>query len=116
MTPRAFENYNPNYVGGAITAGQPICRSSSPARGEAEPYTPQPAPLHVQRVDATGGGVHGMCGYYAAHAIFMCDTRYRGTRGSLHTIYFLRIPPSQSLVLGALEAEGVVGKGAERVG
>jgi phytoene dehydrogenase-like protein len=61
-------NYNPNYVGGAITGGvadlfqlftRPVARLN--------PYTtPNPRLLICSASTPPGGGVHGMCGYYAA--------------------------------------------------
>jgi phytoene dehydrogenase-like protein len=70
MTPRDFEDYNPNYVGGAITGGatdlpqlftRPVARLN--------PYTtPNPRIYMCSASTPPGGGVHGMCGYYAAHA------------------------------------------------
>ncbi|TRX56117.1 NAD(P)/FAD-dependent oxidoreductase [Fulvivirga sp. M361] len=65
---RAFSNYNPNYVGGAITGGvadltqlftRPVARF--------DPYsTPDPKIFICSASTPPGGGVHGMCGYYAA--------------------------------------------------
>jgi hypothetical protein len=46
----------------------------------------------------------------------MLDTRYRGTRGLLRTIYFSDPSPLRALVLGTLEAEGVVGEGRRKSG
>ena len=66
-----FENYNPNYVGGAITGGvadlfqlffRPIARF--------DPYrTPNPKIYLCSASTPPGGGVHGMCGYYAAKSL-----------------------------------------------
>ncbi len=63
-----LERYNPNYVGGAITGGvadlfQLFAR---PVR-RLNPYTtPNPRILICSASTPPGGGVHGMCGYYAA--------------------------------------------------
>lgn len=64
----AFSAYNPNYVGGAITGGaadltqlftRPVARF--------DPYsTPNPRIFICSASTPPGGGVHGMCGYYAA--------------------------------------------------
>ncbi len=71
FTPVNFENYNSNYVGGAITGGssdlgqlftRPVFRLN--------PYTtPNPRIFICSASTPPGGGVHGMCGYYAAKAV-----------------------------------------------
>lgn len=70
-TAAAFEAYNPAYVGGAITGGaadltqlftRPIVRL--------DPYsTPNPRLTLCSHATPPGGGVHGMCGYYAARSV-----------------------------------------------
>lgn len=65
-----FADYNPNYVGGAITGGvadlfqlfsRPVLRLS--------PYTtPHPRLFLCSASTPPGGGVHGMCGFFAARA------------------------------------------------
>jgi phytoene dehydrogenase-like protein len=70
MTSRDFEAYNPSLVGGAITGGvadlgqlftRPVARWN--------PYTtPNPKLFLCSASTPPGGGVHGMCGYYAARA------------------------------------------------
>ena len=70
MTGMAMERYNPNYIGGDINGGvqdlrqlftRPVMRLS--------PYTtPNPDLLICSSSTPPGGGVHGMCGYYAAQA------------------------------------------------
>jgi len=67
-TPADLERYNPNYLGGAITGGvadwsqlftRPVARW--------DPYsTPHPRLFICSASSPPGGGVHGMCGYYAA--------------------------------------------------
>ncbi len=69
-TPGDFEALNPNYVGGAVTGGaadlsqlftRPVARLN--------PYTtPNPKLFLCSASTPPGGGVHGMCGYYAARA------------------------------------------------
>ncbi len=64
------EEYNANYVGGAITGGvtdlgqlftRPVAR--------ANPYsTPNPDVFICSASTPPGGGVHGMCGYHAARS------------------------------------------------
>jgi phytoene dehydrogenase-like protein len=66
-----FERRNANYKGGAITGGaanitqlftRPVARLS--------PYTtPNPKLFICSAATPPGGGVHGMCGYYAANAV-----------------------------------------------
>lgn len=71
MNPLGFEQYNPSYVGGAITGGvadlfqlftRPVARWS--------PYTtPNPKIALCSASTPPGGGVHGMCGAWAARAM-----------------------------------------------
>ncbi|PKA16547.1 phytoene desaturase family protein [Leptospira haakeii] len=71
MNTKDFYSYNLNYVGGAITGGaadlpqaffRPIARMN--------PYTtPNPHIYICSASTPPGGGVHGMCGYYAAKAV-----------------------------------------------
>ena len=66
-----MESYNPNYVGGDINGGRmdlgqlftrPVARPS--------PYTtPDPRLFICSSATPPGGGVHGMCGYFAAQAV-----------------------------------------------
>jgi phytoene dehydrogenase-like protein len=66
-----LEHYNPCYVGGAITGGaadlgqlftRPVARL--------DPYsTPNPRLFLCSHSTPPGGGVHGMCGYYAARSV-----------------------------------------------
>jgi phytoene dehydrogenase-like protein len=68
MAPRALAAYNPNYVGGDINGGlsdigqllfRPVIRS--------DPYaTSAPDIFLCSSSTPPGGGVHGMCGYWAA--------------------------------------------------
>ena len=68
MNTHAFERHNPNYIGGAITGGvadlwqlftRPVFRLN--------PYsTPNRRIFLCSASTPPGGGVHGMCGYYAA--------------------------------------------------
>jgi phytoene dehydrogenase-like protein len=69
-SPADFERYNPNYVGGAITGGvadlfqlwnRPVTRL--------DPYsTPNPRLFICSAATPPGGGVHGMCGDFAARS------------------------------------------------
>jgi phytoene dehydrogenase-like protein len=68
--PADFERYNPNYRGGAITGGvadalqlwnRPVTRL--------DPYaTPNPRLFLCSAATPPGGGVHGMCGFWAARS------------------------------------------------
>lgn len=70
MTTQDFHSYNRNYVGGAITGGvadafqlftRPVARL--------DPYsTPNPRLFICSASTPPGGGVHGMCGYFAAQS------------------------------------------------
>jgi phytoene dehydrogenase-like protein len=74
-----FEQYNPNYVGGAIAGGaadihqlftRPVARLN--------PYTtPNPHVFICSASTPPGGGVHGMCGYHAAQAAIRAIRRRR---------------------------------------
>jgi len=71
LSPGGFEAYNSSYVGGAITGGaadlfqlftRPVARLN--------PYTtPNPRLFLCSASTPPGGGVHGMCGFYAARAV-----------------------------------------------
>ena len=68
MNTAAMENHNPNYIGGDISGGvtdlgqlftRPVARLN--------PYTtPDPALFICSSSTPPGGGVHGLCGYFAA--------------------------------------------------
>ena len=70
IAPADLERDNPNYVGGAITGGvadlfqfftRPVARL--------DPYsTPHPRVFICSASTPPGGGVHGMCGYFAARS------------------------------------------------
>jgi phytoene dehydrogenase-like protein len=69
-SPRDFEQLNPNFVGGAVTGGaatlgqlftRPVARW--------DPYTTPNSRLFLcSGSTPPGGGVHGMCGFYAAES------------------------------------------------
>lgn len=68
--PAAMERHNPNYVGGDITGGvadwwqlftRPVARL--------DPYsTPRPGLYLCSASTPPGGGVHGLCGFFAARS------------------------------------------------
>ena len=65
-----FARYNPNFVGGAITGGvADISQLFTRPVARLDPYsTPNPRVLICSASTPPGGGVHGMCGYYAARS------------------------------------------------
>ena len=70
MPPAALEAHNPNLIGGDITGGANILRQVL-ARPVARwnPYATPNARLFIcSSSTPPGGGVHGMCGYWAARA------------------------------------------------
>lgn len=69
-SPADLENYNANYVGGDINGGEfswsQLIARPTPAMN---PYsTPLKGVYMCSAATPPGGGVHGMCGYYAAVA------------------------------------------------
>ena len=70
LPPAAMEKYNPNYVGGDINGGVQDIRQlfSRPAR-MFNPYAIPSTDIFIcSSSTPPGGGVHGMCGYFAAQA------------------------------------------------
>ena len=65
-----MEAYNPNYIGGDINGGvQDLRQQFTRPVLRAVPYsTPAPDLFICSSSTPPGGGVHGMCGYYAAQA------------------------------------------------
>ncbi|MEZ4767892.1 MAG: NAD(P)/FAD-dependent oxidoreductase [Caldilineales bacterium] len=66
----AMEAYNPNYIGGDINAGVQDLRQqfTRPAIRPVPYTTPDPQIYLCSSSTPPGGGVHGMCGYWAAQA------------------------------------------------
>jgi len=66
-----FNEYNPNYLGGAITGGAAdITQLFTRPVARLNPYTtPNPKIFICSAATPPGGGVHGMCGYWAARAV-----------------------------------------------
>jgi phytoene dehydrogenase-like protein len=66
----AFERMNPNYVGGDINGGlQDLRQLFTRPVARPVPYsTPLPGVYLCSCSTPPGGGVHGMCGYWAARA------------------------------------------------
>ncbi len=68
--PAELERYNPNYVGGDINGGlQDLFQLFTRPAVRVDPYTtPDPAIFICSSSTPPGGGVHGLCGYYAARS------------------------------------------------
>jgi len=71
MNATRFHQYNPNYVGGSITGGSAdITQLFTRPVARWNPYTtPNPAIFICSASTPPGGGVHGMCGYWAAKTV-----------------------------------------------
>ena len=71
ITTQEFYQYNPNYLGGAITGGAAdITQLFTRPVTRLNPYTtPNPKIFIGSAATPPGGGVHGMCGYWAAQSI-----------------------------------------------
>jgi len=67
---QAFQRMNPNCVGGAITGGAAdVWQMFTRPVARIDPYaTPHPRLFLCSASTPPGGGVHGMCGYYAARS------------------------------------------------
>jgi phytoene dehydrogenase-like protein len=70
LGPAALERYNGNYVGGDINGGvQDIRQLYTRPVARLVPYaTPLECVYLCSSSTPPGGGVHGMCGYWAARA------------------------------------------------
>ena len=69
-TPRDLERENPNDVGGAVTGGvADLAQFFARPGARLDPYsTPNPRVFICSASTPPGGGVHGMCGYFAARS------------------------------------------------
>jgi phytoene dehydrogenase-like protein len=65
-----LQQENPNYVGGAITGGAAnVTQFFTRPVARLDPYsTPHPRIFLCSASTPPGGGVHGMCGYFAARS------------------------------------------------
>ncbi len=68
MGPADVERHNPNYVGGDINGGMQDLRQlfTRPAVRPVPYATPDPRIFICSSSTPPGGGVHGMCGHWAA--------------------------------------------------
>jgi phytoene dehydrogenase-like protein len=71
FSPQQFEQYNANYVGGDINGGvQDVWQLFTRPTRRLIPYTtPLPGLYICSASTPPGGGVHGLCGYFAARAV-----------------------------------------------
>jgi phytoene dehydrogenase-like protein len=69
--PREMQRYNPNYVGGDINGGSPdLWQLFFRPVLRVDPYrTGRPNLFVCSSSTPPGGGVHGMCGYWAARSV-----------------------------------------------
>lgn len=69
MNTQDVEAYNPNYIGGDINAGvQDITQIFTRPALRVSPYKTSAKGIYIcSSSTPPGGGVHGMCGYHAAH-------------------------------------------------
>jgi phytoene dehydrogenase-like protein len=70
LSPAQLEQYNPNYIGGDINGGvQDLWQLFTRPTPRLIPYTtPLPGLYLCSSSTPPGGGVHGLCGYFAACA------------------------------------------------
>ncbi|HEX5692817.1 MAG TPA: FAD-dependent oxidoreductase, partial [Roseiflexaceae bacterium] len=70
MAPAAMERYNANYIGGDISGGvSDAAQLFTRPAVRIDPYsTPDPQLFICSASTPPGGGVHGMCGYWAARS------------------------------------------------
>ena len=75
-----IQEENPNYVGGAITGGvADLMQFFARPVARLDPYTtPNPRVFLCSASTPPGGGVHGMCGYFAARSALRRLGRLRG--------------------------------------
>jgi phytoene dehydrogenase-like protein len=83
MTAAEIESYNPNYVGGDINGGlQDLRQIVGRPTLRPDPYsTPAPGVFICSSATPPGGGVHGMCGYFAARSVLRSLARASRRRG-----------------------------------
>jgi phytoene dehydrogenase-like protein len=82
MAPCDFETYNANYIGGDINGGaQDLRQLFTRPVARLDPYSTPVQGLYIcSSSTPPGGGVHGLCGYYAARAALRVHRPWRGSR------------------------------------
>ena len=70
MSPAGLERYNENYVGGDISGGvQDLWQLYTRPAIRLNPYSTPVEGLYIcSSSTPPGGGVHGLCGYFAARS------------------------------------------------
>jgi phytoene dehydrogenase-like protein len=81
MSPTALEQYNTNYIGGDINGGvQDLWQHFTRPTVSLVPYATPVKGLYIcSSSTPPGGGVHGMCGYWAARAALRRDLGQRSS-------------------------------------
>ena len=81
MNTSDFENYDPNYVGGDINGGAlDLAQLFTRPALRLSPYSTSAKGIYICSASTPpGGGVHGICGYYAA-------------RQALKNVFKIRLP------------------------
>ena len=71
MLPAAMQQHDENYIGGDINGGAADLRQffARPVLGLHPWRTPVPGLFLCSSSTPPGGGVHGMCGWHAAHEV-----------------------------------------------
>ena len=83
MSPADLQRHNPNLIGGDVGAGsQQLSQLFARPVLRLDPYsTPVPGLYFCSASTPPGGGVHGMCGYFAAQSVLRHETR-KGRAGT----------------------------------
>lgn len=68
-TATAFETYNPNYIGGDVNGGTPTIDQLFTRPTWRTYRTPNRRIYLCSAATPPGGGIHGMCGHFAAEAV-----------------------------------------------
>jgi phytoene dehydrogenase-like protein len=79
MSPADLQRHNPNLIGGDVGAGsQQLSQLFARPILRLDPYsTPVPGLYLCSASTPPGGGVHGMCGYWAAQSVLRHEQRSR---------------------------------------
>jgi phytoene dehydrogenase-like protein len=84
LAPADFASYNANYIGGDINGGaQDLRQLFTRPVARLVPYSTPLRGLYIcSSSTPPGGGVHGLCGYYAARAALRSPFTRGGSRGN----------------------------------